>query len=363
MGRTAVGVGLIGCGNIAHLHAAALRDLAADGVPIRAVAAADPSAANRAAVSRNFPFERHYDTADDLLADPDVDAVYVCTPTSTHRELYLSVLAAGKHLYAEKPVATDFDTVLELCCAAEASPVVTQVGFQSRQHALLHRARDIVRSGELGRPMAYAWRDDQWFPTTSIEAGSSDWRSQRDQSGGGTLLEHSIHGVDVLGWTFGPVARVAASTRRTFGFEVEDTACLQLQHDDGTLGALTSVYGGVLGREESRWEIFCERGVVEVTWGVLTEGSELSLRVHRSGEPAAALDPRTVLDEHVAASGYGRRPFFWNELASHAFFTSILSGRPACPDFTDALAAHAVVEAAYRSAALGRYVAIDEVLP
>jgi predicted dehydrogenase len=170
-----IGIGLIGCGGIAHLHTAALRDIAADGVPIRPVAAADPSAENRRAVARNFGFERFYDTAEELLADPDVDAVYVCTPTATHRHLYRATLAAGKHLYAEKPIAPDLPTVRDISAAAAAADVVTQVGFQMRFNSLLARARDIVHSGELGPPMAYTWRDDEAFrgPTPEVARSSS----------------------------------------------------------------------------------------------------------------------------------------------------------------------------------------------
>src|SRR5688572_11307044 len=64
-----VGIGFIGCGEIAHLHASALRDAAAAGLPVVPVAAADPDPDHRSAVSRNFPFARGYDRAEDLLAD------------------------------------------------------------------------------------------------------------------------------------------------------------------------------------------------------------------------------------------------------------------------------------------------------
>lgn len=187
-----VGVGFIGCGEIAHLHAAALRDLAADGLPVVPVAAADPNPAHREAVSRNFCFQRFYDTAEQLLADADVDAVWVGVPTALHREIYAQVLEAGKHLYAEKPIAADLATVRELADLAARSGLVTQVGFQSRFDPLLNRARDLVRSGAVGPVMSYLWRDDEGFPTTEIVRARSDWRSHRSSAGGGVLIEHSI---------------------------------------------------------------------------------------------------------------------------------------------------------------------------
>src|SRR5690349_5787749 len=99
---------------MAHSNSAALRAAMADGLPAAAVAAADPNADHRDAVAKNLPFDRFYDTSDELLADPDVDAVWVGVPTAMHRALYAQVIDAGKHLYAEKPLATDLDAVREL---------------------------------------------------------------------------------------------------------------------------------------------------------------------------------------------------------------------------------------------------------
>jgi 1,5-anhydro-D-fructose reductase (1,5-anhydro-D-mannitol-forming) len=348
-----VGVGFIGCGNIAQLHTASLARIAADGVAIRAVAASDPSPQARAAASRNWPFERLHDDAAAVLADPEVDAVFICTPTALHRDLYLAALAAGKHLYAEKPIAPTFDIVQELCAAASAAPVTTQVGFQMRYHALLARVQAIAAANELGPPMAYLLRDDEAFPTTDLDANNSDWRSQAKFSGGGPLIEHTIHGIDILTWLFGPAARVAATTRRTLGYDVEDTAALMLEHDSGVTGTIVTIYGGVKGREESRLEVFFRSGIVEITWGVLVDAPEASMRIQRSGEPAQIIDPAEVLADHLVALSVTRRPFFWNELASRAFFDAIRSQTPASPGFVDALIAHATVEAAYRSAKTG----------
>ena len=356
-----IGVGLIGCGNVARLHTSALRDVASNGVPIRGVAAADPSEENRRIVERNFPFERHHDDWHRVLDDPEVDAVYVCTPTAMHRELYTAVLDAGKHLYAEKPIAPTLADVRAVAGAAVAAPGVAQVGFQSRFHAVLSRARDLVRSGELGPVMTYSWRDDETFPTTTVDGVASDWRSQRATAGGGVLLEHSIHGIDVLSWTFDDPVAVSARTRSTLGFDVEDTAAMRIDHRGGVSGTLVTVYGGVVGRTESRFEIFCERGVIEVTWSgaVLVDDPALTMRVQRSGESAEDLDVAAVLDDRLAELGLGWRPFFWQEAAAAAVFAAITEDRPASPGFGDAVRAHAVVDAAYRSSEIGDVVAVE----
>jgi predicted dehydrogenase len=347
-----IGIGVVGCGMMAQLHTSSLAMLQASGMPIRAVAAADPDPAARAATQHNWPFDRLHADAGAVLADPEVDAVYVCTPTSLHHELYVGAFEAGKHLYAEKPLAPTLELARSIAAACPPA-TICQVGFQTRRHALIAEVRRLVHSGELGPVMAYLFRDDQSFPTTSITPYSSEWRSRREIAGGGTLLEHSIHSVDLLHWIFGAPASVTARTRHSIGLEVEDTAALLVEHDSGLAGTLVSVYGCVQGREESRLEVFCRDGVIEVTWGVLVESEENRLRVQRSGEPAVDYDPLAVLDAQLASLGLSERPFFCNELASRAFIESLLARQPASPGLEDALAAHATVEAAYRSAASG----------
>jgi predicted dehydrogenase len=161
---------------------------------------------------------------------------------------------------------------------------------------------------------------------------------------------------------FGPPRRVSAITREVFGFGIEDAATLCLEHESGVIGTLMTVYSGVQGREERRLEVFFERGIVEVTSGVIVDAEENSFLVQPAGEPATRTDPGVILTDHLTALGVGTRPFFWNELASRAFFESVRAGRPASPGFTDALIAHATVEAAYRSAKHNSFVDVSELI-
>ena len=96
--------------------------------------------------------------------------------------------------------------------------------------------------------MAYTLRDDQFWPTGGVVAGHSSWRSDRAEAGGGALLEHSIHSCDILGWLFGPVERVYATTRNMFGYSVEDVAALTIEHRNGVVGNLVTVFNGVQHR-------------------------------------------------------------------------------------------------------------------
>ena len=234
---------MVGCGIIGWVHAHGLGKMVDDG-EVTPVAAADPSADGWERVAGVCGFERFVEDGRGLAAEDDVDAVLITAPTTAHAEIVRSALAAGKPLLCEKPLATNFELVSELTKEVLASNQVAQVGFDSRYHPLYNTLAGIVERQELGRPMAYTLRDDQYWPTGDVVPGHSSWRSDVHQAGGGALLEHSIHSVDILNWLFGPATRVFALTRKVYGYEVEDTAALTIEHDNGVVGNLVTIFNG-----------------------------------------------------------------------------------------------------------------------
>jgi predicted dehydrogenase len=345
----AVGIGLIGAGMIGQGHAYALRLLTEDG-EVRPVAVTDFSADAVDAARAICPFERVAADAQAVIDDPDVDAVVIVTPTTTHRDLVAATVAAGKPLLCEKPLATRFDVVQEMCALVAASGLTAQVGFHSRFHPLINELVRLAETKELGAPMGYTLRDDQYWPTGEVVPGHSSWRSQRAHAGGGALLEHSIHSADILGWLFGPATSVYARTRNVFGYDVEDTAVCTIEHASGVVGTLISIFNGVRGREERRLEVFFEHGAVEVTTDFLVGAREDGFLVQRPDQEPERLDVARLRDRHFEAEGITRRDFFvYLYPAARAFVRSVRANRPASPTFADALAAHALVDAAYRS--------------
>ena len=129
--------------------------------------------------------------------------------------------------------------------------------------------------------MAYTLRDDQYWPTGGVVPGHSSWRSERAQAGGGALLEHSIHAADIVCWLFGPAVRVSARTRAVFGYDVEDVAAVIVEHASGVVGTILSVFNGVRGREERRFEVFFEGAAVEATTDFIVGAAEDSFLVQR----------------------------------------------------------------------------------
>jgi predicted dehydrogenase len=349
-------VGVIGCGSIARAHAVALRLLHDDGV-VETVAAADPDPAGIdqfAAIAGGSP--RRYADGAELIADPEVDAVVVVTPTRFHRALIEAVAAAGKALFTEKPLAPTYADVVEIVRAVTTAAIPTQVGFQSRFQPLFRLADEMVAGGEHGAVMAYTLRDDQFWPTGAVVEGHSDWRSRVGEAGGGALLEHSVHSCDIVSWLFGPVRRVYCTTRHVFGFEVEDVATLTIEHENGVVGSLTSVFNGVQHREERRLEMFLEQATVEITSDFVIGAPEDSFLIHRAhAEQAERLDVEQLRRAAFTRDGVDpdRALFVYQYFAHRSFAAAVAAGRSPVPGIDDALRAHQLVEAAYRSARLG----------
>jgi myo-inositol 2-dehydrogenase/D-chiro-inositol 1-dehydrogenase len=346
-----IGIALVGCGNIGQIHADGLAKLADDGL-LRAVVAADPSAAGREAANRNCRFDRL--EAEPLLAiaDPEVEAVLITAPTNAHEDLVQAVAAQGKALFCEKPLARDLDGARRIWDAVDQAGIPAQVGFHTRFHPMYQHLRGLITDQTYGRTMGYTLRDDQFFPSGDIVPGHSTWRHDVEQAGGGALLEHSIHAVDVLLWMFGPVVRVTAKTRRLFGYGIEDTAALLIEHQDGTVGTLLTIFNGVIGREERRFEVFFEQASLELTSDFIVGAPEDSLLIQEPEQEPVSPDLPALREAGFVTADLDRRDFiFYQYVSDRAWLQAVRDGSQPSPDVTDALAAHAVVDAAYRSAA------------
>jgi len=141
-----IAAGIIGTGFIGPAHVEAARRLG--NVEILAVAEANEELAQQKAAEMSIP--RAYGNYQDLLADPDVQVVHNCTPNHLHFAVNRDILAAGKHVISEKPLAMNTTESKELLSLAESSGLIHAVDFNYRFYPLIQHAREMVRSGEVG---------------------------------------------------------------------------------------------------------------------------------------------------------------------------------------------------------------------
>ena len=144
-------VGIVGAGGWAkESHIPAIDRLA--GIELAAVATSSQATAD--AVAETSGAKAAYGSAADLLRDPDIDLVAICLRVPDHRELVLSALAAGKHVFCESPLGRNIAEAQEMAAAARAARVHAVIGLQARMNAGALRARERIASGAIGRPLS-----------------------------------------------------------------------------------------------------------------------------------------------------------------------------------------------------------------
>jgi predicted dehydrogenase len=278
----------------------------------------------------------------DLLAAPDVDAVYVCLPHFLHRETAVRAAEAGRHVLVEKPMglrAVDAEAIVAAC---REHRVACGVAFVVREAPAYRQARSIVGSGEIGEVTGFGitYRGDK--PASYWTGGWSgraidDWRMTAAKAGGGVLLMNAIHDLDAILWITGlEVEQVQGAISRAGPAEVEDTALAVLSCVGGALGTIEAL-ASVPGAEgpSLRWvnRIYGTQGqiLLPTPWG--EEG--LALFTRRSGKWTEMVPERR---------GDARA------LAFEGFAQAVLGGIDPPVPGTDGVRASRLVHAVYEAA-------------
>lgn len=191
LGIAIVGTGMIGA---VHRRAALLA-----GAEVRGVAASSPQRARDVAQSWNLP--RAYRDIDDVLADPQVQVVHVCTPNHLHRAMAQAALQAGKHVVCEKPLATTLEDAQALASLAASTGLVATVPFVYRYHPVIREARARIAQGELGplRLIHGSYLQD-WL----LDPASNNWRVDPALGGASRVFaDIGSHWCDLVEWVGG----------------------------------------------------------------------------------------------------------------------------------------------------------------
>ncbi|MFF8798475.1 MULTISPECIES: Gfo/Idh/MocA family protein [unclassified Methylobacterium] len=257
-----IGWGIVGYGWVARDYMAPAIRAAGH----RLVAVADPGAGSRAAAEA----EGARATADlaGLLADPEIEAVYVATPNHLHRGAVEALCAAGKAVLCEKPMAASLADAEAMAAAVHRSGAFYGTAFDQRHHPGHRAMRRLIGEGRLGTVTAvrivYAcWLDRTW---TSFE-GQDNWRIDPAQAGGGALMDLAPHGIDLVDFLLGePLVDIAAMTQaRAQDYAVDDGALLIGRTESGALAQLNVAYNCPDALPRRRLEVIGTRGMLSAT--------------------------------------------------------------------------------------------------
>jgi predicted dehydrogenase len=262
--------GIIGCGDVTEVKSGPGFQKA-DGSALVAVMRRDGEKARDYARRHGVP--RAYDNADALIADPEVEAVYVATPPSSHCELALRIAATGKPCLVEKPMARNHAECVRMIDAFRGRNLPLWVAYYRRALRRFLTVRDCLDKGQIGRVTSVHVQVTAPL-LTGTEAG---WRVDPEASGGGLFFDLASHCFDLLDFLVGGITAVSGLAVNTGGtYAAEDVTAAAFEFQGGTVGTgiwnfnapeKTDVLTFIGSEGELRTPIFSDTDVV-VTRGV-----------------------------------------------------------------------------------------------
>jgi predicted dehydrogenase len=247
-----INVGLVGTGFMGKAHvfgfATAQRvfDLPID-FYMEMVADANEKLAS--AAGKALGFSRH--TADwrDIIADPNIGLVNITAPNALHKEIALAAIAAGKHVYCEKPLAPSAKDAFEMTCAAEQANIKTQVGFNYLTNPMFALAKEMIEAGELGEIYSYRGVHAEDY-MASPEAPIS---FRHDKIGGGALADIGSHALATAEFMLGPIAQVNGYCKTLIPKRPDANGVMHDIEVDDVSHVILEFASGISGTIEANW--------------------------------------------------------------------------------------------------------------
>jgi predicted dehydrogenase len=370
---TSLGFGLIGTGFIGRAHAIALSAVGTVFTDITApalVLVADSDTVRAAAAATALGFARSTGDWRDVIHDPAVDVVDICTPNYLHREMALAAIAAGKHVYCEKPLANTAQEAREIADAACAAGVVHAIGFNYSCNPLLQVARAMVAAGELGEVIGL--RGCYLEDYMSDPALPWSWRCDRQLAGAGALADLGSHLVNAAHLLLGPIRRVNGNLRTVHRERLDAAGIARRVENEDLAQVLVEFANGVPGTFEIsrvatgykcglQIAVFGSRGTLEFDQERMNE-----LRYYDHGDRSGRRGFRTILTgpEHpdyqafCPAPGHGLGYNDLKVIEVRNVIRSIASGGPGAPDFVEGWRVQRVMEAIEESNASRHWVEV-----
>ena len=185
-------------------------------------------------LAAEFGASRAWDSAEGLLSDPEVDAVYVSSPVYRHCEHVLAAAAQGKHVLCEKPMAMSVTECRQMIAACERAGVHLEICFVLRGWPIYQQIRRIIQEGRLGQIVELRAHLAKWMTRQEGE-----WRLDPEKGGGGALMDVGSHYLDLFRYLAGDLTRIAyMGSSAIFSWEVEESAFVLVEFASGAHGTL-----------------------------------------------------------------------------------------------------------------------------
>ncbi len=339
-------------------------------VDLAVLADVDAVTAERAAGSLGF--RRSTGNWRELLDDPEVQVIDITTPNTLHREMALAAIAAGKHVYCEKPLAPTAAEALEMTQAAAKAGVATQVGFNYLKNPMLGLAKRLIEAGEIGEVRTFRGVHAEDY----MADAQAPWTWRLDPAGGGgALADIGSHILATARYLVGPITALIAAVetpiaarpamagaRETRPVAVDDVARLLVRFANGATGNIEANWIATGRKMQHDFEIYGSKGAIAFTQERFNE-----LDIYFTDDKTGLRGFRTVFagPEHEPYGAFCVAPghqIGFNDLKAIEVrdFLHAVAGEPTPgPDFAEGYEIQKLVETAYRSSREKQWLTVD----
>lgn len=237
-----VRVGVVGIGNMGSTHSCNIYANKIDGATLTAVCDIDEK--KKVWASEHLKGVKFFDSYEDMLLSGEIDAVVIATPHNLHPVIASRAFECNIHVLSEKPIGTYTKIVRSLNEKAKKSGKVFAIMFNQRVNPVFKKAREIVKSGEIGEVVRFVWIITNWYRKQQYYE-SSTWRATWKGEGGGLLANQCPHNLDIMQWIVGMPKEVTGHCNygRFHNIEVEDDVTAYFEYENGATGVFISSTG------------------------------------------------------------------------------------------------------------------------
>jgi predicted dehydrogenase len=249
--------GIIGCGSVTEVKSGPAFYKVQDS-ELAAVMRRDADKAKDYAARHNVP--KWYDSAEELINDPAVDAVYIATPPNCHAEYTIKTAQAGKPVYVEKPMALNFSECQQMIHACEKASVPLFVAYYRRTLPDFVKIKELVDSAAIGNIRFV--NIELYHPVKEdLDPDSPPWRVLPEIAGGGYFFDLASHQLDFLDYILGPIASACGQTANQAGlYPAEDIVTANFKFESGVLGTGSWCFTVAASAKTDRTQIVGDKG-------------------------------------------------------------------------------------------------------
>lgn len=269
-----IGIGIIGCGKIAQIrHIPELLD----NPNAQIVGCFDRNMERASEIAASINAQA-YDSIDALLADPRIDAVFVCVANNAHCEVSVKALKAGKDVICEKPMATTLEDCELMVRTAKACGRKLMIAQNQRLADAHVKAKELIEAGEIGRVLTFRTSFGHSGPENwSVDSGRGTWFFDKAQAVMGVMADLGIHKTDLIQYIIGQ--NVVAATARLVTLDKKGPDGNPIGVDDNAI-CIYEMSGGAMGTMVASWSYYGAEDNSTVIYG--TEGNITIYDIDRS---------------------------------------------------------------------------------